>query len=272
LQPIAPALAARSLPSVSEAVCPRGADVNAEPVTVRRSGRRIGLGLLVATTLLTSACAAGQDSQTANEKPTHDGTDASVGKIYLRGLAIQAPTGSEFYAKGSDALVRLVIVNIGTSTDTLTGITSSSITGWSAFPRATDASTVQAADAQAATSPTSTSPTTSAPATSSSADSGGASGTSSSSAAAPTSSAPALPAGAKTVTIAPNSRVSWGVPDAAGALLLKGIKSRVYPGSAIRLTFTFTRAGSVRVTVPVAITDTPGTAVVPGPSATGQQG
>ena len=89
--------------------CPRGASLVGSP---RYSLR--------ARSPLTSACAAGQIAQTANQKPTLDGTEANVGNIGLRGLAIVAP-GATFYPVGSNARVRVVIVNSGATGDRLTG-------------------------------------------------------------------------------------------------------------------------------------------------------
>jgi copper(I)-binding protein len=60
--------------------------------------------------------------------------------------------------------------------------------------------------------------------------------------------------------------VSWGVPDAKGALLLMQVKQRLYPGTTVSLTFTFANAGQVTVPVNVAISASAYTSVIPEPS------
>jgi periplasmic copper chaperone A len=77
---------------------------------------------------------------------------------------------------------------------------------------------------------------------------------------------------AASVTIAGGSRASFGVPDSKAVLQLSQIKTDLHPGTAVALTFTFTNAGSVTVRVPVQLSSAPQTAVLPGPSATGQEG
>lgn len=104
--------------------------MTAEPVSARRRVG-IGVGVAVATALLTSACAAGQQAQTANELPTLDGVNASVGAMDLRGLAIESPSGAS-YAPGSDPAITVVLVNSGRDADSLTSISSASATGWGA--------------------------------------------------------------------------------------------------------------------------------------------
>jgi hypothetical protein len=234
--------------------------VNAEPVTVRR----IGLGLAVAAALLTTACAAGQQAATANEQATLDGVNRTLGSIALRGLAIEAPAATS-YAPGSSARLRLVIVNTGETTDKLTSITSSAASGWAAYR------TIAAADRAVAAqrSSTGTSPSTS----SSSASESTSASTSESAASAPSSaSAPRVPSPLQSVSLPPGGRVSWGVPDATGALLLTGTRGRLYPGTIVQVTFTFELAGTITVPVPIQLSSSPDTSVIPGPSATGQQG
>src|SRR5690242_13066644 len=95
----------------------------------RVTARRIGIALAVAAGLLTPAGAAGQHAQTADEKPGLDGTNASVGSIDLRGLAIETPT-TAVYAAGSAMPLKLVIINNAQTDDQLTSITSPDIKGW----------------------------------------------------------------------------------------------------------------------------------------------
>jgi copper(I)-binding protein len=240
--------------------------VNAEPVTVRR----IGLGLAVAVALLTTACAAGQQAATANEQATLDGVNRTLGSMALRGLAVEAPSGTS-YAPGSSARLLLVIVNTGETTDKLTSITSPAATGWAAY------STIAAADRAVAAGPSSTgaSPSTSSSSASesASASTSKSAGRSNSASTAPSSAAaPRVPTPLTSVPIPPGGRVSWGVPDAKGALLLTGTQGRLYPGTIVQVTFTFELAGTITIPVPIQVSSSPGTSFVPGPSATGQAG
>jgi hypothetical protein len=198
--------------------------VNAEPVTelpARRVTRRVAAVLVAGALTLTSACAAGQVAQTANQKPTIDGTEANVGDIGLRGLAIVAPT-SNFYPVGSSARVRVVVVNSGEQGDRLTGISSSSIAGWRSFNNALAAA--------------------------------------------------ANVGGVRVAPIAAGGRLSYGVPESRSVLVLQGLKSKLFPGNSLRLTFTFARAGSITIPVPVQVSRTPGSSVVPEPGASGENG
>jgi copper(I)-binding protein len=68
------------------------------------------------------------------------------------------------------------------------------------------------------------------------------------------------------------SRVPFGTGLSNRVLAVTGIKAPLYPGSSIPLTFTFAKAGTVTAQVPVQLTKAPQTSVIPGPSATGQEG
>jgi copper(I)-binding protein len=258
-------------------------------VTVRR-----GLGLAVAASLLTAGCAAGQLAATADQNPTQDGTDAAIGSIALRGVAVQTPPTGVAYQVGSDAQLRIVLANSSRTADRLTSITTSVAAGWGAFKTTADANAVRAADESGGASSSASAPSSSssAPAAASSAPTAtpGASlsanggsqpaGSSSSSATSSASSsatssapaAPALPTPQTSVTIPPQGRVLFGVPAATGALMLMHLKSKVYPGSSLTLTFTFADAGSITIVVPVQLSKSAHTSVIPGPSATEQQG
>jgi hypothetical protein len=255
---------------------PQGVDVNAEPVTVRR----LGLALAVAAALLTSACAAGQQAGTANELPTLNGTNASVGAIDLRGLVIESPSGTTpYYPIGSDAAIKLVLVNTGTKADQLTSITSTSFSDWGAYATTADADAVVSADAAkhapkssaAASSPAASS--SSAPASSGSPTGRGsrpATSAASSPAASRTSSP--LPVPSKSITIAPGSRTAWGTPESTGALLVLHTTKLIYPGTTISLTFTFAHAGSLTVVVPIALSSSPHSSVIPEPTTSSFEG
>jgi periplasmic copper chaperone A len=103
-------------------------------IALRVTARRLCVGLAVSAALLTSACAAGQQAQTADERPTIDGTNVTVGEVKLQALAVIAPTSPKGYPAGSNVDLRVTIVNTATSADTLTSITSPSVKSWGYFP------------------------------------------------------------------------------------------------------------------------------------------
>jgi hypothetical protein len=217
--------------------------VRAEPVPARR----IGIGIVVAAALLTSACAAGQKAATSVEKPTLDGTNADVGSLHLRGLVIEAPAGqTPYYRVGTDPVLRLVIVNSGEQSDRLVAISSPAVSDWGAFATSAAASAVKAAAAS--------------PSSSSSSSSG-----------APSTSTQ-LPTPTRSIPIAAGGRVSWGVPESKGALLLLHATKSLYPGTAVPITFTFANAGSVTTQVPVALSLSPHSSVIPASTSSGAAG
>ncbi len=204
-----------------------------------RRRRTAGFGAIaVAAVLLTSSCAAGRVAQTIRQRPSINGVNAQVGSVNVRNVSVEAPTEATSYPKGSALRLTGVFVNNGQSTDALTGISSASITGWCAYSSVTDGDQVVAAASASAAGAT-------APA----------SGTTS-----------AAPRASQAVPIPAHSRISYGVPDATGSLLVLATKAKIYPGSTISMTLTFARAGTVTVQVPVQITTDPTQASVPAPS------
>lgn len=240
------------------------------------------IGLATAATLLTAGCAAGQVAQTQYEKASIDGIDTSVGKVDLRGLAVEAPTsGTNFYKPGTAAQLRVVFLNNSTAADTLVSITGKGIGGWSVYSSYAQAAQVQnalgappaaptrslspvasgtgsgtqAVGSSAPGSPTSPAGSSSPAAATSSSSSSPASATASApSAPTPSSSAPSsasLPKGTRSVTLPTGARVSFGTPEAVGALLLIPITGQIRSGTVLQLTFTFRNAGTRTIPVPV---------------------
>lgn len=191
--------------------------------------RRIGgtvAAIAVATTL--AACAAGQIAETANVKPSLDGTFGQVGAIKLEGVAIHTPSvsgrasGKQYYVKGNSTAMRISLVNTGQRPDTLTDVSSPAFGGWDVVPTASVSSTATAKVSGAATS----------------------------------------------VRVAPQTSVPLGLEDlgytnpkthadtSARTLVLTGLrKGRLYPGEEVPVTFTFASAGALTLTVPVQLGD-----------------
>jgi copper(I)-binding protein len=242
--------------------------VSPEPVTARR----LGIALAVVAALLTSACAAGQQAATANEKPTLDGANAEVGSINIRGAAIEPPDGNTpYYPTGSDVYVKVVLVNNGNKPDRLTSITSPVASGWGAYATTADAQAVVGAHA-AKTSAHSviSNPVESTPPAPST-ESGSAPGSPTSTPSRTrthtrTHTAAPLPQPAGSVAIQPGGRTSFGTPESRGALLLIHVKKDLYPGTTISVTFTFANAGTVTFALPVALSYAPHTSIIPSPS------
>jgi len=212
--------------------------------------RRLGIGLAAVCATLLSSCATGQQAQTAHEVPAIDATSGSVGSIQLHDVAIKAPATGSAYRSGDAAQLQLVIVNVGHDTDTLQSITSPAAAGYAVFASAAEAS------AAASPSPSSTTPGGSAasgsPAPGSPAPgSGSASGSASGSP--PASGSTSGGAAPVSLDVLAGHSLPLGVTDTAAVLLLR-ITKTLFTGTPVQITFTFAKAGSVTLTVPVQLT------------------
>jgi hypothetical protein len=202
------------------------------------SALRVALVALSAA-VLTAACAAGQQAQTANEKPSIDGTQGSVGSIQLDNVALHTPP-SNSYAAGDSVPMSVYIANNGTTADTLTGVTSTAFTGWSVVAT----SSVPTGSASASASP-----------------SGLGAPPASTSASAP-ASGPAQQVGAGLAVGLGQTNLDGDGKGSDETLLLTGLadkSSPLYPGMTVKVTFTFAKAGQTTLTVPVRIGSTPNT-------------
>ncbi|MEO6999826.1 MAG: hypothetical protein ABI112_17260 [Terracoccus sp.] len=212
--------------------------------------RRIGLALLATSaTLMTASCAAGQNAATANETPAIDGTIGLVGSIHLDALAVSAPPVS-CYLPGGAAALTLVIVNAGTKSDTLAGVSS---------PRFT--SSILAASADDAAAYTQAEPGTGscAPVPS---------GSASPAVVVPPSQP--LPAPATPKPIGAGQSLQLGLTNtgtdtsADPVIVLRGLTGGpLYAGSSIPITFTFVNSGAITLTVPVQLSIVPNNSSIP---------
>lgn len=173
--------------------------------------------------LLVAGCAAGQDAQTVNQRPPIDGASAAAGSIAVRAAGLASPEGT-FYAKGDPAQLEMVLVNTGTSDDTLTSVTS---------PAAGGAQFGTAGPAEG----TSGSPSSS----DSSSSDGSASVSSSSSSSAGISTPIPLPRGGSVM-------IGYGN---GPSVTLTGLTQPLYPAQAVPVTLTFGSGASVTLTVAV---------------------
>ena len=211
----------------------------------RSTSRSVLAGLVVVGGLALAGCGSGQITQTATQKPTVDGQMAQVGRIAIRDAALEYPVGGS-YERGSDARLRMVVVNDGVEPDALVSVSS---------PLATDVTISEAGSVEATGSAT---PSASETASPSATPSDTASGTASPSAGgtpseSPSGSAPS-PTAAPTpenarIQIPPNNYVSFR--DDGPRVLLTGLTQKLLPGQNLIVTLTFERAGSVTMTIAV---------------------
>jgi len=210
-------------------------------------------GLVVAGGLALSACASGQIAQTAQMSPTVDGQMAQVGSLAIRNVALDYPAGG-VYERGSDARLRMVVVNGGVAPDSLVSVSS---------PVATDV-TISAGGSAEVTGSATPEPTGSASESASptATPSDTASGTATPSAS-PGGSASPSPTASPTpsptpenaqIQIPPNSYVSFR--EDGPRIMLTGLTRQLRPGQNLAVTLTFQRAGSVTMTIAVGTPET----------------
>lgn len=222
--------------------------------TRRSAGRsRVALAALVTVGgVVLAGCAAGQQAQTAEQRPTVDGNNAEVGSIALRNVAIEYPDNG-LYRKGAVARLRLLIANTGNASDELTEVRTDVASEVSivAGQEAGDASSPSASASASASATASASGTpTPGPSDSDQSVSATPPNPSESPAASPSEEGP-IPA--TTVSIDPNRSVSIGEGTAEGsAILLRGLTQELRSSQTVSITFVFRAAGSVTVLVPVA--------------------
>ena len=90
------------------------------------TSRRISTGLLaVATAMSVSACGASLDAQTYQERNNAESSNAAVGQLAIRDVAVAPPRSAKGYEVGDDAIVKITVTNAGTEPDRLIEVTSS---------------------------------------------------------------------------------------------------------------------------------------------------
>ena len=221
----------------------------------RSTSRSMLAGLVVVGGLALAGCGSGQVSQTATQKPTVDGQMAQVGQLAIRDAALDYPVGGS-YERGSDARLRMVVVNDGVEPDALVSVSS---------PLATDATISEAGAAEAAGSASASGSETASPSATPSDTASGTAAPSDSAGGTPSGSAP-TPTAAPTpenarIQIPPNNYVSFR--EDGPRVMLTGLTQRLLPGQNLSVTLTFERAGSVTMTIAVG---TPETELAPAPT------
>jgi copper(I)-binding protein len=239
--------------------------------------RRIGIGLVAAcTTLLTAACATGQQAATSNVVPAVDATSGTLGDLQLRAVAIKPPPDGPSYAAGAAAQLQLVIVNTGQKSDSLQNVSSPAASGSQVFATSEEASAAAspsasgtASDSSSPSGSTSASARSSPSGSTSASASSSPSGSTSASASPSASSSAATPPAPVSLEALPNQALSLSI-NATDPVLLLRLNKVLFPGTTISVTFTFTNNGSVTLDVPVQVTEntSAGLTILP-PSSTG---
>lgn len=239
--------------------------------TRRSAGRsRVALAALVTVGgVVLAGCAAGQQAQTAEQRPTIDGNNAEIGPLALRNIAIEYPDNG-LYRRGAVARLRLLIANTGNASDELTDVRTDVAGEVAIVAGQTEDDSAPSGSATATVTPSGTPAETGAPTptgTATPSETGTATPTegpssadqsvsatppdpSQSPAASPSETGP-IPG--TTVTIAPNYSVSIGEGTSGSAILLRGLTRELRSTEVVSITFVFRDAGSVTVPVPVAI-------------------
>jgi copper(I)-binding protein len=214
---------------------------------VNRALRAVTIGALLLSPVVLSSCSAGQVNQTSSQSRDKSGGVAQSGNITLREAELAYPaTGT--YAKGSDAVLTMAIVNSGNSADTLVSISGNDFTGI----RVTGTGANAAAPSGTA-SPTGTAAATTTAAGTTAATTTAAGSRATTTAATATTTA-ALPteaiSTAAAIAVPANSAIFLGKN--APHVTLVGLTHAITPAQSLRVTFTFQKAGAIPVDVIVA--------------------
>jgi copper(I)-binding protein len=222
--------------------------------------------IAVSGALLIAGCAAGQDTQTTNQRPPIDGASTDAGSISIRTAAVAASDTGDSYAKGSDAKLQLVIINngpqqvqlqsvsspvAGSAQVSSTGVnetTSSGLTS-SATESASPAASGSATPSGTAGAVTTANARSSSPATTGSAT---ASATASASETPSPSESASTPANAP-ISIPAGGSVQVGFSPVGPNVILSGLTAELYPAQTVPVTFTFSDGTTVTLDVPVAL-------------------
>lgn len=211
--------------------------------TASRTGLRRRLAPAVASAALGLAlltgCAAGQHAQTVEQTPAIDGVQAQAGSIAIRAAGIAAPESGTSYAKGSDAELRMVLVNQGAQPDKLVSVSSPAATGSQLSAGSGSSGSGSSGSGSADASP-SASDTASASPSASAGDSASASASGA--------------AGGTPLDLPPRQPLRIGISDGDATVKLTGLKTELFSAQPIPVTLNFASGTSVTVTMAVQLT------------------
>ncbi|UVS76711.1 copper chaperone PCu(A)C [Actinokineospora sp. UTMC 2448] len=195
---------------------------------LRRASLAIGLAALLATT----ACGAGQITQTDSQRPAVNGSSVDAGAIAVRDARLAYPHDGH-YSQGGQAAVIASLINTGTEADTLVEVTSpiagkAELTGDTALPGGV-ALAVGTPNEDFHPETTTAAPTTTTAPTTTGTETTGATTTT-------------------TTPVATTGAIELGKLQ----ILLTGLTEDLYPGRVYPVTFVFAKAGAVTVELPIA--------------------
>ena len=259
-----------------------------------RHARLIPPALLILCSLLaTTGCGSGQVAQTATQQITQEGANAERGGVAVRGVIIPAPVIEEYEA-GAEAPLYVAISTEEGVSDTLTGVTSDAAqdVGLVTNPLAPPVPVVPGAPQSAAPvgSPSASPDDSASASASASAEPSAAPSESASPSGEPSASEPpeataspddaaspetsASPGASESESASPSASPGGeidGLEITKGALIvlgqgksyleLRGLTRALSPGMTITVTFSFAKAGDIKLRVPVGTPDTPGARV-----------
>lgn len=238
---------------------------------IRSPRRSAGRSRLVLAALVTAGgvvlagCAAGQDAQTARQRPTIDGVDTQTGLVALRNIAIEYPEDG-VHREGSDAPLRLVLVNTGETADTLVEVRTDAANEVVFAAAAAPSSEATGSDAATASPGETASGTPTGTPTETPTASGSPDGTSSADASQTPSVTESGAPAPTDLALPPNVTVAVGEGAAGTAIVLKDLTRDLRSGQTVSMTFVLRTGGTVTVKVPVA---TPYEEIEPAPTIEG---
>ncbi|MCO1579007.1 hypothetical protein M8C13_24980 [Crossiella sp. SN42] len=217
--------------------------VEQKAVRARLVPAALGLGIALAVT----GCGAGMQSQTAIQVAAVNGASGKVGAIEIRDAQFAFPAQHKYPAKSNPSLL-VSLINSGAQDDQLVSVTSDAtgapaeVKGGSTIPagfvlRAEANEAEHGTGSTGSTTPTSTT--------------GGTTPTSTTS-----TSATPTSATSPSTSAADTSKLKVG----SVMITLVGLKHELWPGQTIPVTFSFAKAGSVTLQVPIAADEEPRTA------------
>jgi len=218
----------------------------------RSTSRSVLAGLVVVGGLALAGCGAGQVAQTAQDKPTVDGQMAQIGPIAIRDAALEYPPGG-VYERGTDARLRMTIVNSGVSSDSLVSVSSPAATAVTISEGGSAAATGTATPEPGATASGTASPTGTASATPTAGGSPSPTASGAPTASPQTTPTASAPAENAQIQLPSNSYVSFR--EEGPRVTLTGLTKQLRPGQNLIVTLTFQNAGSVTMTIAVGTPD-----------------
>jgi copper(I)-binding protein len=215
---------------------------------LRRFGAAVGSGAL--GILLVTGCAAGQNAQTVEQTPSIDGVQAEAGNIAIRAAGIAAPESGTSYPKGSDAPLRMVIINRGTAADKLVSV-SSTVAGGARFSSGASASPVASG---ASSSATASSAVSASPSASSSSPAASASGSASATGGSASATGSSSASENTPIDLGARQSVQIGIGAGGPNVTLTGLTADLFPAQPVPVTLTFASGASVTVIMAVQLT------------------